>query len=192
MQIQVRRLALACLFLLAFAAVSAADDSQDLTVHLAMFCPFNLNVCNVSAYEGVPGNPASGLANFNAINLPWSFSFETGNPVWWQCDRHCEDYNATFGVGGTFLMNGPGGVTFSGEITSGRAWQNIDLSWGAELSFAGQWSNGLTATGSLLDQFTDWNGPYASLDVYTVPEPTSLALVGGGILAVWGVRRRIR
>ena len=190
LQRQVRRVVLAALFLFAFAAFSSADDGQELTVHLSMYCPFNLNICDVSPYQGAPGNSASGLVNFNPINQPWSFNFLTAHPLSWQCTDNCEDYSASFGVGGTFLMNGPDGNTFSGEITSGTTWQDVDISWGASLSFSGKWSNGLTATGDLLDQVTGWNGPYASLDVYTVPEPASLALLGGGMMALWGVRRR--
>jgi hypothetical protein len=189
MKIRVRVLALAFLFLLAFASVSSADESQLLTVHLSMSCPLG-NVCQVSPYQGAPGNPAVGSANFSSIDQPWDFSFVTGDPVSWQCNDNCENYNANFGVGGMFLMDGPGGVTFSGQITSGSAWQNLDLSWGANLSFSGEWSNGLTAHGDLSDQVTDWNGPYASLDVYTVPEPASLALLGGGMMAIWGARKR--
>jgi hypothetical protein len=191
MGLRVRSLALAFVFLLAFATVSSADESQVLTVHLSMSCPNDLNVCDVSPYQGAPGNAAAGHANFNSIDPPWSFSFVTADPVSWQCSGHrCENYNANFGIGGMFLMDGPGGVTFSGQITSGSAWQNVDLSWGANLSFSGEWSNGLTAYGDLSDQVTQWNGPYASLDVYTVPEPASLALLGGGMMAVWGMRKR--
>lgn len=193
MRIRIRGLAGALLFLLVLCAlpgVSMADTSQDLTTHLAMFCPNDVNVCSVSPYLGAPGNAAVGQANFNSIDLPWSFSFQTANPTHWQCDSHCEDYYATFAVGGTFLMNGPDGLTFSGQITSGQAWQNVDLTWGADVSFSGQWSNGLSAYGDLSDLVTDWNGPYASLDVYTTPEPASLALLGGGTLAVWRMRRR--
>ncbi len=189
---QVRRIAVAFLFVLALAAVSGADVTPDLTVHLSMACPYNPSVCAVLPYQGTPGNPSSGSANFNSIDEPWSFSFITADPLSWKCDVHCGDYYADFGLGGMFLMNGPGGLTFTGEITSGTAWQNLDLTYGAQLSFSGQWSNGLTASGNLLDQYTDWNGPYASLDVYTAPEPASLALLGGGILAVWGVHKRFR
>jgi hypothetical protein len=189
MQIQVRGLALFCLLVLGCAAISSAS-AADLSVQLSMDCPLNLNICNVSPYQGTPGSSAAGLANFNAIDLPWSFSFVTANPLSWNCEAHCEVYNATFGAGGTFLMNGPGGTTFIGEVTSGTAWQDVDISWGASLSFSGKWSNGLTATGDLIDQVTGWNGPYASLDVYTVPEPASLALLGGGIVVVWGALRR--
>jgi len=190
MQIRVRGLALAFLFLLAFAAVASADDNTELTVHLAMNCPYDLNVCQVSPYQAAPGDPSSSQANFNSVDAPWSFSFLTADPVSWECNNRCQNYNATFGVGGMFLMNGPGGLTLTGEITSGDSWQNLDLSWGAHLSFSGEWSNGLSAYGSLVDLFTEQSGPYASLDVYTAPEPASLALLGGGMLAVWGARKR--
>lgn len=191
MQTCLRRLALVFLSLVVLGGVASADSSQDLTVHLSMSCPYNVNICNVLPYEGSPGNPAAGNANFNSIDMPWSFSFVTANPLSWKCDSQCEDYSADFGAGGTFLMSGPDGLTFSGEITSGTSWQNLDLYYGAKLSFAGEWSNGLSASGDFVDDVTGWNGPYASLDVYTTPEPATLALLGSGILAVWGTRKRI-
>jgi len=190
MQIKVRGLALAWVFFLAFTVPSSADVAQQLTVHLSMFCPPTFVVCQVTPYQEVPGTPAAGHVNFGVIDQPWSFNFETGDPLDWKCDWHCEDYNANFGVGGTFMMDGPDGLTFLGEITSGTAWQNLDIASGALLSFSGKWSNGLSAYGNLLDSYTEQNGPYASLDVYTAPEPASLALMGGGVLAVWGLRRR--
>lgn len=191
MQIRVLGLAPVVLSLLALPAIAMADTAQDLTVHLSMSCPYNINICDVLPYEGSPGNPAAGSANFNSIDMPWTFDFVTADPISWNCDRHCNNYSADFAVGGTFLMHGPDGLTFTGEITSGNAWKNLDLTYGTKLSFSGEWSNGLTAYGNFLDQVTGWNGPYASLDVYTTPEPASLALVGGGMLAVWGARKRI-
>ncbi len=190
MQILVRKWALAVVFLVAFAGVSLADVSQDLTVQLSMSCPHNLIVCEVAPYQGTPGNPADGHVDFNSIGSPWSFTFVTADPLSWKCDSHCQNYSANFGVGGNFMMSGPEGFTFLGQITSGNAWQNLDLSLGVNLTFSGEWSNGLSASGSFIDQITDQNGPYASLDVYTVPEPASLALLGGGMMALWGARRR--
>ena len=186
----VRGLCLSLLLPVLLAGMAHADLTQDLTVHLSMYCPLDLNICSVNPYDQYPGNPASGHANFNGINKPWSFGFVTGYPLSWNCDAHCNNYNATFGEGGTFNMDGPYSLTLTGQITSGTAWQNLDNSWGAELSFTGRWSNGLSAHGEILDQVTGMNGPYASLDVYTVPEPASLALMGAGILVIWGVRRR--
>jgi hypothetical protein len=167
-----------------------ADLAQDLTVHLSMNCPFDLNICSVNPYDQYPGNPASGHVNFIAINLPWSYDFVTGYPVSWMCDRFCDNYNATFGEGGTFNMGGPMSLTFIGEVTSGRAWQNSNEDWGVDLSFSGKWSNGMSAHGEILDLFTGMNGPYASLDVYTVPEPATLALLGTGALVLaWRAQR---
>ena len=194
MQIRLRELALAALFLVVLVALprlSLADQVQDLNVHLSMYCPHDAGACAVSPYIGAPGTPADGLVNFGSMQRPWSFNFMTANPNHWQCDPHCEDYYATFGVGGTFLMDGPDGLTFTGEITSGKSWQNVDSSWGADMSFVGQWSNGLSAYGSFTDTYNGQIGPYASLDVYTAPEHSSLALLGGGMLGLWGIRRRI-
>ncbi len=185
-------MALAVLFLVAFAGLSLAENISDFDVQLSMYCPNNLSICDVSPYLGSPGNPAAGLANFSPINKAWSYNFLTANPVSWKCDSLCDSYDASFGVGGNFLMNGPDGMTFTGQITSGTAWEHNDLSWGASLSFSGQWSNGYTATGSFIDQVTDEFGPYASLNVDTVPEPASLTLMGGGVLAAWRARKRIR
>jgi hypothetical protein len=48
------------------------------------------------------------------------------------------------GAGGSFLMTGPGGLTFTGEITGGDAFQSQGgTAFGVNLSFAGQWSTGV-------------------------------------------------
>jgi len=190
MPTQVRGLSLYLLLVIVLAGMAHADAPQDLTVHLSMYCPLDLKICSVDPYEQYPGNPAAGHADFSPIDQPWNFTFVTGYPLFWKCYGSCNNYSATFGIGGTFTMDGPRGLTFAGQITSGTAWQNLDLSWGASLSFSGKWSNGLYGYGDLLDQFTDQFGPYASLDVDTVPEPASLALLGAGVLMIWGMRRR--
>ena len=189
MLFKVRGFSVALLLLLILAGVAHADLTQELTVHLSENCPFNLNVCQVSPYQQYPGNPAAGLASFGPIDQPWNFNFSTAYPLSWSCDVDCNNYNADFGIGGTFTMGGPLGLNFAGLITSGTAWQNLDLSWGASLSFSGMWSNGMTAHGDILDIVTDQNGPYAALDVYTVPEPASLGLLGAGIFIAWRATR---
>src|SRR5690348_3707140 len=162
MQIRLRELALVGLFLVVLVAlpqVSLANQAGDLSVHLSMYCPYDANVCSVSPYIGSPGTAADGKVNFNSMQRPWSFNFLSADPNQWQCDPHCENYYATFAVGGTFLMDGPDGLTFTGQITTGKAWQNVDSSWGADMSFTGQWSNGLSAYGSFTDTYNGQIGP---------------------------------
>ena len=185
-----RALRLFFALLVAFSGMAHADVAPDPTLHLYMYCPFNLNICQVSPYEQHPGNPASGHADFGAINLPWSFTFVTGEPLSWSCDQRCNNYHATFGVGGTFTVEGPQGLNFNGSITGGTAWQNLDLSWGADLFFSGEWNDGPSGYGEILDLVTDQYGPYASLDLYTVPEPAILALLGTGAIIAWGAGLR--
>ena len=131
-------------FFLALVQFAVADTSPDnLSVNLSMNCP--LGACFVDPFAGgQPGNYADGSANFNPIGQPWSYTFQTALPLTWNYDSQTGEYSAAFGAGGSFLMTGPGGLTFTGEITGGDAFQSQGgTAFGVNLSFAGQWSTGV-------------------------------------------------
>lgn len=189
------RLCLLSALLFLINGVALADSQPapvDLTVNLSMNCP--PQACVVFSYQGQPGSPASGFADFNAVGDPWSFTFETGNPLTWSYNEQTGDYSATFGVGGSFQMTGPDGLTFTGEITGGDAYgTGGPITEGVQLSYSGVWSNGVHGFGTFTDEDSEQFGPQATLNAQvsqTTPEPASLTLLGSGLLAALGWRRR--
>jgi hypothetical protein len=72
-------LSLLCLTLVGIAAADASPDG--LTVNLSMSCTTN---CVALPYDGQPGTPANGFADFNPICQPWNTCRShgiAGNPV---------------------------------------------------------------------------------------------------------------
>ena len=139
---RVRSAVLVSLILISSAAMATADIVQDLTVSLYQTCPGG--VCYVDA--GYDGSPATGNAHFVPSPIaPWSFGFETGEALqWWPC---CGGLVGVFGKGGDFYMTGPFGLTFTGIVTSGYSWVDGTGGSGADVTFFGQWSNGLYGGG---------------------------------------------
>jgi PEP-CTERM motif len=177
------------LFLAVAALASAAfADNQQLNFSINTECP----PANCTDGLGFQGSPGSGSADFTSIGDPWTYVFQTGNALSW--NDNGGGYYATFGQGGFFTMTGPGGLTFNGVVTSG----SVDVTGqmaGISVSFSGEWSNGVYATGEvqtmtdppnnfLLEGFT------TEVSQSSTPEPSSLVLLGSGVVAVGGFMRR--
>lgn len=173
-----RSVVLVSLILIASAAAATADDLQ---VNL-MLIP-----CNCYYDSGDMGSPASGYADFTSI-APWTINFATGDALSWQ--EGYDSYYATFGRGGFFDMTGPAGLTFTGVVDSGQSGYMGFQSF-LDVTFSGQWSNGVYGYGDAELYFV--NGRYESdLNAYVAPEPSSLGLMGTGVLGIWGGGRRLR
>lgn len=179
---------LLCSFiLLALAPLASADDIiQILTVDLQM------NDCGSYCYSD-PGNfngsPATAMANFALIDEPWMFNTGTGNALSWVYTGY--SYDATFGYGGSFYMNGPEGLTFTGVVTSGTAFFVFNA-WDVHVTYFGQWSNGLYGDG-IADVLIQNGGvsSLATLKSQIAPEPSSFVLLVSGIVGLWGWGRKL-
>ena len=187
------RLGFATLFLMlvAMAPASATAMQQQLNVNLSVFCNFSFPApppFNCSEDAGVEGRAESGSADFSSVAPGWTFNFQSAPPISF-CLGTCSDgnqYEATFGYGGTFNMTGPAGLglTFNGLITSGFSFDLGNQEW-VNADFVGRWSNGLRATGKAsvgIDRPLNIGG--ASLSTSIVPEPSSLALLCDGMIAL--------
>jgi hypothetical protein len=140
------------------------------------------------------GGPSEAYGDFTSAGYPVTFDLETGNPLsWYSFDGL---YEATFGYGGTFTVQGPDG-TFNGVITSGTETENdSNESAGINFTFEGRWSgDGKYYAGSadasyILDSI---DGPYAEADITmsTTPEPASLALLSSGLTGIAFLKRRL-
>jgi prepilin-type processing-associated H-X9-DG protein len=169
---------LCCLLLLASVSVALADNiNQILTVNLSTGCSPVLTQC--SSDLGFEGSPAEARADFGFNINNWMFMAETGRALSWHVEE--DNYFATFGYGGSFLMTGPEGLTFTGVVTSGTV-SGSDLATDVELTYFGQWSNGLYADGSVSVVFIDdLEVGGANLKSQIAPEPSTFLQLGTGI-----------
>jgi hypothetical protein len=187
------RLGFAALFLMlvAIAPASASAIQQQLNVNLSVFCNFSFPApppYNCSEDAGVEGRAESGSADFSSVAPGWTFNFQSAAPLSF-CLSTCSDgnqYEARFRYGGTFNMTGPAGLglTFNGVMTSGFSYDLGNREW-VNANFIGQWSNGLHASGKAsvgIDRPLNVGGAFLSTSI--VPEPSSLALLCGGVIAL--------
>jgi hypothetical protein len=177
-----RYFALAVFVVFISAATAKADDI--LSVHLSGPCnnPVNYAHCDIDVELMATGA-------VTVTDNPWSAAFKTDNAIQWIQNGY--NISAVYGPGGTFQMTGPDNLTFAGEITSGTAQRNFFYgSQSEDMFFDGFWSNQEYASGEITIATVGDFGDSFTLDVTTVPEPASLALLGSGIAAVWGAYRR--
>jgi hypothetical protein len=157
------------------------------------------NSCNYFlGDEGGDGGRASGSGNFNANfsgTAQIAYSFITALPLSWTDTGY--SYFATFGLGGTFQMSLPDGLTFLGVVTSGSS-AGEGLTSEVQMNYGGQWSNGQRATGSVYEYDLGY-GPDQSLTESTslgaasqqTPEPSSFLLLGTGVFGSWRWKRKL-
>ena len=82
-------------------------------------------------------------------------------------------------------MNGPYGLTFSGQITKGGASSNIRGD-SVSVDFEGYWSNGIYGDGHA--DATSGFDYSADLQTFAqAPEPSSLLMLGSGALGLAGL-----
>jgi hypothetical protein len=122
-----------------------------------------VGVDNCTYFFGDPGYKAGGSGNFSTgtTGAPSvSYYFVTGLPLSWSDTGY--SYTATFGLGGSFQMTLPNGLTFTGMITSGSAGSEGFTSE-IQVYYAGRWSDGQYATGSVYEYQLGGSGPVQSL-----------------------------
>jgi len=178
------------LVLLAVCLLAAGALANDLETHLSIICRPPDGFCQLTD-EGIPDRPAMGNATFS--NTPWSFQFVTAKPISYTYND--AEYLATFGAGGMFQMTGPDNLTFTGQILSGSEYQYFEgnFDYKIDLMFDGMWSNNVAGYGEVTIGGAENFADHATLDAYTAPEPTGLALLSSGGLGIWAAfRRRIR
>ena len=186
---KLRNAVLVAAFMAVLTSFASADIYGDLTTNL--YYPNCLFAGACSANTGGSGSPATGSADFNSLppnNPPWSFSFQTGSAVNWSYlnGHYSADFNS-----GTFDMNGPYGLTFTGTISQASAFDTgISGSFGVTAYFSGYWSDGIYGSGVAYVEGTGSNWQAYLNTAAQAPEPSSLMMFGSGILGLGGLLRK--
>jgi hypothetical protein len=179
---------LCCVLLLACASLASADNiNQILTVDLEEGGCYEQLLCNGD--PGLYGTPASANTNFSGIGQPWTFTLTTAQAL--SFFFYQDGYYATFGYGGSFLMTGPQGLTFTGVVVSGTA-EAVQSYVNIDVTYFGRWSNGLYADGTADLTYSDGGlSSDAQLKSQIAPEPSTFLLMGTGLAGMLGWGRRL-
>jgi PEP-CTERM motif len=189
-------------FVLGLPALASPTPTVDLSQAPTMYCgssfmgsgPYYHSLGGYGwSFSGDPGICSS------LDHGDWSYTFSTVEPISYKVTcldpyPSCDDIHidAWYGKGGTFTLLGPNGATFTAVVTSGVASISIvgpGYEYGTiRLSLYGEWNDGSWSYALLHGQ------PGVDYDVLQTvnfaPEPSSLVLLGSGILGLAGVLKR--
>jgi len=187
----------AVLGLLLMANIAAPGQAPPSTYYPAWFDGFPF-------FLGGEGVSPDGLWSFHWSSPPIKDEFQFGG-----CDPYEHCYFWWYGdlsPGGSFTLAGPDGWvfngiflrhgTFSGDYRSEFGIETGDEAFRMELT--GQWNNGVSQVVWLSQQQTGLVGSQCcgeavlSFPSTSTPEPTSLLLIGSGIVGIAGTLRRKR
>jgi hypothetical protein len=172
--------------LLGCASLASAGIIPSLTTTIMMDCSNVPAACNFD--PGSQGSLESGMANFDSVAPGWSASFDSAPAISWGIILG--EYIAEFGPGGFFDIAAPGGMQFSGMLTSGLALSFPDGTAETVAWFQGQWNNGLSATGVMSWDDFEMGAPVTLTVTASTPEPGNFLLFASAFAALVGTLRR--